>query len=102
MNCLNPTSKNFSKLRQAFLAFGLPTDVICEKSFLSPDEVDVFPFGRPPVEIDILTRVKGVVFEEAYALAELIFVEGYHVGLLHLSHLKEAKRSAGRHKDLDD
>lgn len=99
---VKPSAENFSKLRHAFANFGLPTDVISEQNFLSPDETDVFRFGRPPVAIDILTRVKGLVFEEAYSLAEFIFVGDIPFRLLHLNHLKEAKRSAGRHKDLDD
>lgn len=59
-------------------------------------------FGRPPVAIDILTQVKGLQFEDAYALTEEMRVDDAPLRLLHLGHLKAAKKSAGRHKDLDD
>lgn len=99
---VNPTPENYRRLCQAFAAFGLPTDAIEEKAFLLADDHDVFTFGRPPVAIDILTRVKGLTFQEAYAGAEEISVDRATVRLIHLNHLKQAKRAAGRHKDLDD
>jgi len=99
---VNPTPENYLRLRQAFAVFGLPTDAISEAAFLAPDDQDVFTFGRPPVAIDILTQVKGVAFDDAYLQAEGILVDQATVRLLHLNHLKQAKHSAGRHKDLDD
>lgn len=99
---VNPTSENYTKLRRAFSVFGLPTDSISEEAFLSPDDLDVFTFGRPPVAIDIMTHVKGVSFAEAYAQAEEILIGEVPARLIHLNHLKQAKKSAGRHKDLDD
>jgi hypothetical protein len=99
---VRPTSENYHKLRQAFAAFGLPTDAISESAFLSSEDQDVFTFGRPPVAIDILTQVKGLQFEDAYQMAEVMCVDKAPLRLLHLGHLKSAKKSAGRHKDLDD
>jgi hypothetical protein len=99
---VRPTSDNYHKLRRAFAAFGLPTDAISESAFLSSEDQDVFTFGRPPVAIDILTQVKGLEFGEAYKMAEVMRVDQAPLRLLHLGHLKAAKQSAGRHKDLDD
>lgn len=99
---VRPTSENYHRLRRAFAKFGLPTDAISESAFLSCEAQDVFTFGRPPVAIDILTQVKGLEFEDAYQQAEVLRVDHAPVRLLHLGHLKAAKKSAGRHKDLDD
>lgn len=99
---VRPTAANYRRLRQAFATFGLPTDAISEKDFLAPEQRDVFTFGRPPVAIDILTHVKGLEFEAAFGMAEMVRVDGAPLRLLHLNHLKQAKKAAGRHKDLDD
>jgi hypothetical protein len=99
---VRPTPENYRKLRRAFAQFGLPTDAISETAFVFSKDHDVFTFGRPPVAIDILTKVKGLDFEEAYQLAEILRVDNAPLRLLTLQHLKTAKKSAGRHKDLDD
>jgi hypothetical protein len=99
---VRPTLENYHKLRKAFAKFGLPTEAITEKAFLNPGNQDVFTFGRPPVAIDILTHVKGLDFEQAYQMAEVLQVDNAPLRLLHVEHLKIAKKSAARHKDLDD
>jgi len=99
---IKPTSENYERLQRAFAEFGLPLDAITLDTFLSTDKVDVFTFGRPPVAIDILTKVKGLEFDEALQGSEAILVDGAPVQLLSVRSLKEAKRAAGRHKDLDD
>lgn len=99
---MKPTAENFERLQDAFADFGLPLDAITRDSFLATDQVDVFTFGRPPVAIDILTRVKGLEFDEALRSSESLLVDGAPVQLLSVQSLKEAKRVAGRHKDLDD
>jgi len=82
--------------------FGLPTNAISLISFLNDSEKDVFTFGRPPVAIDIFTNLKGVKFDEAWSLSEIIQIEGIEFHIIHINHLIQAKKAAGRHKDLDD
>ena len=64
--------------------------------------MDVFTFGRPPVAIDIITELKGLSFEEAYAAAADTEVDGLTVRLIHYQHLLQAKRAAGRPRDQND
>ena len=99
---VRPSLGNFQKLMLAFSHFGLPVDAVSESEFLDTDSADVFSFGRPPVALDILTKVKGLDFDEAYAQAESLRSDSGVVRFLHLNQLREAKRAAGRHKDLDD
>ncbi len=99
---VEPTEENFVRLQKAFAEFGLPLDAITLKDFLSHEKVDVFTFGRPPVAIDILTKVKGLEFDQAFQCSEAVLVDGAPVQLLSMRSLKDAKRAAGRHKDLDD
>jgi len=99
---VNPTSENYERLQSAFADFGLPLNAISNKDFLSTDKTDVFTFGRPPVAIDILTKVSGLDFREALESSEAVLVDGAPVQLLSVRSLKKAKAAAGRHRDLDD
>ena len=71
--------------------------------FVVTNNFDVFEFGRPPVDIDILTKLKGVDFNLAlqnkirYAVDEQL-----SINVLHLNTLILSKKIAGRSKDLND
>lgn len=84
------------------MEFGLPLFDMSETRFLNASDNDVFSFGRPPVSIDIITNLKGVDFNDAYPKAQTFHEEGLVIRFLHLNNLIEAKKAAGRHKDLDD
>jgi hypothetical protein len=99
---VNRTKENYSKLVKAFAEFGLPLFDMTENKFLDVDLVDVFSYGRPPVSIDIITRLKGVEFDEAFSQALRFDENGLSIRFIHLNNLIQAKRAAGRHKDLDD
>ncbi|MBO9573147.1 MAG: hypothetical protein J7497_13230 [Chitinophagaceae bacterium] len=96
------TKENYKKLLRAFEEFQLPIFDMTEQRFLDADTVDVFSFGRPPVSIDLITELKGVNFEEAFSHAQIFEEEGLKIRFLHLNNLIQAKKAAGRHKDLDD
>jgi hypothetical protein len=100
---VNRTKDNYFKLTLAFNTFGLPVFDMTENTFLRSETVDVFSYGRPPVSIDIITKLKGVDFEDAFRQAQIFNEEeGVSVRFLHLNHLIQSKLAAGRHKDLDD
>jgi len=58
--------------------------------------------GLPPVRIEIVTGISGVLFEKCYAARVVDALDGVPVNLIDLAHLKQNKRAAGRHKDLND
>lgn len=99
---VNRTRENYSKLTRAFAEFGLPVFDMTESKFLNAEQTDVFSFGRSPVGIDILTKLKGVDFDEAAATVQIFNDGGLEIKYLHLNNLIQAKKAAGRHKDLDD
>jgi hypothetical protein len=99
---VNVTAENHKKLIKAFLAFGLPTVDISEENFLDSDEMDVFTYGIPPVCIEILKKVKGCDFNEAYKISQLFDESGLQIRFIHINTLIEAKTASGRYKDLDD
>ena len=96
------TTENYSALVKAFSQFGLPVFDMTEKKFLDANEADVFSFGRPPVSIDILTSLKGVEFDHAFVQSMQYDENGLIIRFIHLNNLIEAKKAAGRFKDLDD
>ena len=99
---VNPTSQNYRKMLQAFVEFGLSPFNMTESLFLNSNDNDVFTFGRPPVCVDILTKVKGLNFKESYQNASNVDFDGLEVMMIDIRDLKKAKQAAGRSKDLDD
>jgi len=99
---VEPTEANYKNLVEAFFAFGLPIDAIGLQRFLNVEDNDVFRFGRPPIMIDIMTKVKGLVFEEVYERSEITSIENVSVRIIDLISLLSAKRAANRMKDLAD
>jgi predicted nucleotidyltransferase len=99
---VNRTKENYTKISKAFAEFGLPLFDMTEQKFLDPGTADVFSFGRPPVSIDIITKLKGVEFNDAFSQAQTFDENGLMIRFIHLNNLIQAKKAAGRHKDLDD
>lgn len=99
---VNITVGNYKKLVQAFLAFVLPTEDISEDIFLRNDEMDVFTYGVPPVCIDVMKKVKGCDFDEAYKMSKLFDENGLQIRYVHIDTLIKSKIASGRYKDLDD
>jgi hypothetical protein len=99
---VNTTKENYKKLIEACLSFGLPIVDLTEENFLLNEEIEVFTFGRSPVSIDIMKKVKGCNFSEAYAKSIIYLEDNLAIRFIHYSNLIEAKKASGRHKDLDD
>lgn len=99
---VNRTTENYIKIVQAFAEFGLSIFDMTEENFMDLEYADVFSFGRSPFAIDMLTKLKGVEFDEAFSQAQVFNEEGLMIKFIHLNNLIQAKKAAGRHKDLDD
>ncbi len=100
---VKPSFENYQLLAQAFNHFGLPVFDMTVDKFLSEEKYDVFTFGRPPVCIEILTRVKGLDFDNAFVKSEWFeFEDDLKVRALRLSDLILAKTASARPRDLDD
>ncbi len=98
---VNKTKDNYKKLVKAFTQFGMPVFDMTEMAFLG-NEFDVWGIGVQPVRIEVMTAVKGLNFEETYKLSQFYNEEGLKIRFIHLNHLIEAKKAAGRFRDLDD
>ena len=99
---VNKTETNYKKLIAAFAEFKMPPMGMTKENFLSTGNMDVFTYGTPPVCIDIMTSVKGVVFDEAFPKSTLRKIDKIEVRLIDYRDLISAKKASGRYKDLDD
>lgn len=97
-----PTSENFEKLKTAFSIFRMPMFDLTISKFLDTANFDVFSFGRPPISIEILTLVKGLEFDSAFAESRIFSEEGLDVRCIQFQHLIQAKKASGRNRDLND
>jgi hypothetical protein len=96
------TKENYQCLKKAFEEFGMPVFDMTEHNFISHPAWDVFTFGRPPVAIDIMVKVKGLDFEQSYQNSVVFEDDDLFIRTIHKDNLITAKRSAGRNKDLND
>ncbi|MBP6620334.1 MAG: hypothetical protein KA188_08785 [Leadbetterella sp.] len=99
---IKPTEANFKKLTSAFGIFGMPMFDLTLDKFLNTKDFDVFTFGRPPVSIELLTVVKGLEFDPSFKDSKVFEQEGFGVRSVQFHHLIEAKKAAGRSRDLND
>ncbi len=99
---VDKTSENYKKLAKAFYQFKMPVFDMTEENFLHHQDWDVFKFGRKPVAIDIMTKVKGLDFKTSLGLSTIFEDGDLKIRTIHINSLIEAKRAAGRLKDLDD
>lgn len=99
---INPTIENYRKLIKAFFDFGLSQFDMTEEKFLNITENDVFTFGRPPVCIDILTKVKGLEFNETFSNSANRIFSGVKIRIIDIRDLIKSKKAANRPKDQDD
>ncbi len=98
---VNKRVENYQKLVAAFKEFRMPVFDMTESNFMS-DQYDVWTFGVSPVKIEIMTAVKGLKFEEAYASSQIYTEDNVSIRFLGINSLIQAKKAAGRFKDLDD
>ncbi len=96
---VNKTSDNYQKLKKAFYHFGAP--VFSQQEFLG-NQFDVWGIGIEPNRIEVLNKIKGVEFSEAYPLCKTFIQNNIEIKYIHLNHLLLAKAAAGRYNDKAD
>lgn len=91
------STENSKKIYKSLVEFGAPLSSITEKTFA--EEGIIFQIGVAPRRIDIITRIDGVIFPEAYQTKEFIEIERLPVPFLSKENLIKNKQSTGREKD---
>ena len=91
------SAENSKKIYRSLHEFGAPLSDIEEMTFAKKGIV--FQVGVAPRRIDIITRIDGVSFREAYKSKENIKIEELIVPFISKDNLIKNKRSTGREKD---
>ena len=91
---------NARRLRRTLVEFGFGEAAPDEELLATPDKV--FMIGVKPYRIDILTRISGVAFEEAWATRTRVRTAAGQVPFLSRELLLRNKAASGRDKDLAD
>jgi predicted nucleotidyltransferase len=99
---VNATEENYERLSESFRFFGMSTFDMTVEKFLNTELYDVFTFGRPPVCIDILTKVKGLDFKEAFRNSKTVVISSIELRMIDIRDLKTTKQEVNRPKDQDD
>jgi hypothetical protein len=97
---IRPHAENASHTIAALRAFGAPLHDLSENDLSTPGVT--FQIGLPPLRIDILTRISGVEFEEAWPSRMQTRFADQPAAVLSKKHLLQNKRAAGRKQDLAD
>jgi hypothetical protein len=95
-------AENSARTYRALARFGAPLRAhgVEPTDFASPDAI--YQLGLPPTRIDILTRIDGVTFDEAWPERIEAEIGGIPLSFLGLRALIRNKRASGRTKDLQD
>ncbi len=94
------STDNSESIYQSLLQFGSPLEHIDEKTFC--EEGVIFQIGVAPRRIDILTRIDGVDFHQAYERRKEVIVDDLKIPFISKEDLIKNKQSTGREKDALD
>lgn len=97
---LDSSADNRVRACETLKDFGAPESVI--RDVRTADRDEIVWWGHPPLRIDLLPSIPGVVFDEAHKRRLRVHVSGIDVDVLSLEDLIRAKRASGRDQDLVD
>ncbi len=91
---------NAAAVLRALRRFGTPLQNLTAQDLQRDDTV--FQIGVAPRRIDIITTASGLRFDEAYANALVVDIDGINVRIPSIVDLIRNKRASGRTKDIAD
>jgi predicted nucleotidyltransferase len=97
---LNPTVTNANRVLRAIDEFGFGSFNLSVADLTK--EANVVQFGQPPLRIDLLTSIDGVLFDACYANRKEVTFDGLSMNFIGYHDLVTNKKATGRHRDLDD
>ena len=97
---VEPTPANARRILRTLEQFGFGTLGLEESDFSKAGAI--VQLGRPPGRIDILTKISGVGFAEAWRTRQRGHLAELTVNFLGEAQLRRNKKASGRPKDLLD
>lgn len=97
---VQPSPDNAEAVFRALVKFGAPLMNLTVEDLQKNDTI--FQIGVAPRRIDVITGASGLDFDETYAKAVEVEIEGIPVFVPSLADLIRNKKASGRKKDLAD
>lgn len=94
------TPANANRIVKALADFGFDVPELSTDLFLQPD--NIVRMGVEPTQIEVMTSISGVEFDECYRERLDTTLNGVPVNIINLRDLKINKEASGRLKDLAD
>lgn len=94
------SDKNAESISKVLCEFGMPPAEVDKRHFLENDQI--IRMGVPPVRIEVITKASGIDFADCYSRRQEIEIDGVPTKIISIEDLKQNKKAAGRHKDLED
>ena len=95
-----PTEANPDRIVAALVDFGFSRDDLHPEDFRKPDMV--VQFGIPPLRIDVLTTIDGLLWDEIAPHVIVGRLDELSVRFIGLDELVRNKKASGRPKDIAD
>jgi len=92
--------QNTEKVLKALNVFGFGSIDIESANLL--EENNIIQLGSPPNRIDMITSLKGLVFEKCYPERIRVEIQGTLIDFIDIENLKTNKKATGRPQDLAD
>ena len=97
---IEPKLQNANNVLSALTAFGFGSLDITADDFL--EEGNIIQLGYPPNRIDLITSLKGLMFENCYPERVQVEIQGVLIDFIDIENLKTNKKATGRPQDLAD
>jgi len=88
------------RVRKVLENFGIESHLIDDEIIATPGKV--LRIGVAPIRIELLNRISGVTFEEAWKTRSELLVDDLKVPVIGRAELLKNKKASGRTKDLLD
>ncbi len=96
---LRPTVDNAGRCLGALKDFGMGTAGLTSAEDICAHEVTIF---KDFVRLDVLTKVKGIEFDDAWRNRVHLSLDDIDIPALHIDDLIKSKQAANRPEDLQD
>ena len=97
---IRPTLENAEALIRVLRRFGFPSREFDPQAFTK--EENIFRFGFPPMQVDIINTIAGVDFAECYDNRLIVKAEVTPINVIGLEEFKKNEIASGRPQDLVD
>lgn len=94
------SDENAEKVWRALQKFGAPLFDLTKEDLKTSGMV--FQIGLVPSRIDVITKIDGVEFEDAWKEHKTVEIEGLSIPIIGKTQLLINKKSTGRAKDFND